>query len=292
MMRMSVARFCAPRVRHVLLAQLFTTLNVASPASALPMTPSQVLGDWEVTRLLVPDGFSNMRRFMKPDDANMMGRKYTFQQKSVTYNDETTACTFDASQSKRIVPMKALFAGDGVARPKLIRDRFYRRMKHYALGSLAQERVAIYAYHCPVTDNDNGQINNSGNWFAATRDTIIWPQSPDALVLLKRQPTKPTAEQAKFCASVTSPSDKIVCTDREMWLMKVFTDTYRDCGEPIAPGPPDELRAELDSLVVKRNACNGERKCVYTTLDEHASLLAQMIASTEQCDEAKKKQQK
>ena len=209
--------------------------------------------------------------------------------RSVTFNDEATSCILDASLATRTFPIKALFADEHLARPKIVRDRFYRRAKHYALGALSREPVRIYAYQCGKKDGDDVQINNTGNWFAVAGDTIIWPQSPDALVLLKRQPTQPTAEQSKFCAAATLASDKAICADREMWLMKVFTDTFRDCARPFAPEPPDELRAELDAYVTKRNACNGDRACVYSVLDEHASLLAQTIPSKDQCIESKNK---
>lgn len=275
---------------RAVIALCCAALMTTSFAAAAPVAPAQVLGDWEVTRLLVPDGFSNSQRFMKPDDARVMGRKYTLQMKSVTYNDELTECTLDSTLAKQTFPIKTLFADERTARPKIMGRPFYRRARHYALGSLAREHVTIYAYRCGTTaDGSNPQINNTGNWFAATRDTIIWPLAPDALLLLKRQPTKATAEQAAFCASATLPSDKTLCADREMWLMKEFTDTYRDCAMPLAPGPSEPLRAQLDAYVAQRNACDGVRACVYSALDEQASLLAQSIHSKEQCTESKKK---
>lgn len=254
-------------------------------AFAAPMSPQQVLGDWEITGLLVTDGFSNSQRSMKPDDAYVMGRRYSFKADSVTYDNEAKRCKLDVSLARQSFPIKALFAQEGMPRPKLIRDRFYRRAAQYALGPLARESVRIYAYRCEKADDFELQLNNTGNWFAATQDTIIWPLGADALVTMKRQPTEPTAEQKVFCKNATLANDKTICVDREMWLMKVFTETARDCAIHFELRAPDELRERLDAYIVKRNACDGARSCVYEALSEHAYLLAQKIPSLEQCRE-------
>jgi hypothetical protein len=258
-------------------------------AIAAPMTPQQVLGDWEITALLVTDGFSNSKRSLRPNDPYVMGRKYSFQKDSVTYDNDTKRCKLDTSLARKVFPMKALFAEERKERPKLIRDRFYRRAAQYALGSLGGEVITIYAYRCEKTNNFKPQLNNTGNWFAATKDTIIWPLAPDALVLMKRQPTQPTTEQASNCNDVTQASDKTICDDREMWLMKKFTETVRECAIARSVKNSTELRERLDALVVKRNACDGGRSCVYETLSEHAYLLAQKIPSIAQCLELKTK---
>ena len=276
-----------PFARTLPLVALFASAllwcGAASAAANQPVVPSQIFGDWEVTRLLVPDGFSNSQRLMKPDDATVMGRKFTFQANSLTYNNEETHCKLDTSLAKRTHSIKTLFADERIPRPKIIRDRFYRRATHYALGPLAAERATIYAYRCAKTSDGETQLNNSGNWFAATRDTIIWPLAPDALVVLKRLPTQPTAEQVAFCKVATIASDKTICADREMWLMKVFTETVRDCAVAFEKRTPDKLRAQLDAYVARRSACEGVRTCVYEVLDEHASILAQSTPSTQYC---------
>ena len=233
--------------------------------------------------MLVTDGVSNSQRSMKPDDANVMGRKYSFQMNAVTFNNEEIRCKLDTSLAKRTYGIKTLFADERLPRPKIIRDRFYRRTAQYALGPLAAEPVTIYAYRCDKTDNRETQLNNSSNWFAATKDTIIWPLGPDALVLLKRPPTHPSAEQTAFCNVANSASDKTICADREMWRMLVFTETVHDCAIGFERRAPDQLRARLDAYVTKRTACEGTRSCVYSVLDEHASILAQSIPSVQDC---------
>jgi hypothetical protein len=267
------------------MALAVATLLWSGVALAAPMTPRQVLGDWEITGLLVTDGFSNSKRSMKPNDAYVMGRKYSFQTDSVTYDNETKRCKLDTSLARQTFPIKALFAEERMPRPKLIRDRFYRRAAQYALGSLARESVRIYAYQCEKTDGSETQLNNTGNWFAVTKDTIIWPLGSDALVTMKRQPTQPTVEQTSFCNSATSANDKTICADREMWLMKVFTETVRDCAIHFELRTPDELRERLNTYAAKRNACDGTSSCLYDALSEHAYLLAQKIPSLEQCRE-------
>ena len=277
----------ARRLR-VAAALALTALSCAA-ATAAPLAPPKIVGDWEVTRLLVTDGVSNSQRSMKPDDAIVMGRKYSFQANSVTFGNQEIHCTLDTSLAKQTYSIKTLFADERLPRPKIIRDRFYRRAAQYALGRLAREAVTIYAYRCDKTDDRDTQLNNSGNWFAATKDTIIWPLGPDALVLLKRQPTQRTAEQTAFCNIATQASDKTICADREMWLMKVFTDTVRDCAIAFERRTPEKLRVQLDSYVAKRNTCDGVRACVYDVLDEHASILAQSIPSVEQCVTSRRK---
>lgn len=272
------------------LVALFALLTLSSATvSAAPITPTQVVGDWEVTRLLVTDGFSNSQRSMKPDDANVMGRTYSLQMNSVTFKDEEIRCKLDTSLAKRTYGIKTLFADERLPRPKIIRTLFYRRAAQYALGPLAGEQVTIYAYRCDKSDDRETQLNNSGNWFAATKDTIIWPLGPDALVLLKRPPTQPAAEQTAFCNIATSASDKTICADREMWRMLVFTETVRGCAIGFERRKPDELRAQLDAYVTKRTACEGIRSCVYGVLDEHASILAQSIPSVQDCLDLKTK---
>jgi hypothetical protein len=282
--RFDVGHVCRLGAALVAVVKLFV-----GTVSATPMSPQQVLGDWEITGLLVTDGFSNSKRSMKPDDAYVMGRKYSFQTDSVTYDNETKRCKLDTSLARQTFPIKALFAEERIPRPKLIRDRFYRRAAQYALGSLAKESVTIYAYQCAKVGDKETRRNNTGNWFAATKDTIIWPLAPDALVLMKRQPSAQTAEQKSFCESATLASDKLICADREMWLMKVFTEAVHECAVRVELRTPDELRVELDAYANKRKACEGNRDCVYDALNQHVNLLAQSIPSVVDCAELMKK---
>jgi hypothetical protein len=265
------------------LAALFSNAPFAAP-----MSPQQILGDWEITGLLATEGFSNSKRFMSPDDPQVMGRKYSFQMDSIIFDNEPKRCKLETSLARRTFSIKALFADERLQRPKLVRDRFYRRTTQYALGPLARESVRIFAYQCEKTDGSETQINNTGNWFAATKDTIIWPLASDALVLMKRPPTTQTAEQKAFCDSASSASDKTICADREMWLMKSFTDTVRECAIAYELRTPDKLRQQIDMFIARREACEGARSCVYSALDSHASLLAQYVHSVPDCLELKK----
>jgi hypothetical protein len=91
--------------------------------------------------------------------------------------------------------MKTLFADERASKPHLIHERFYRRVAQYALGSLEREPIVIYAYRCA---NREARLNQMGNWFAVTKDTIVWPEAPDALVIMKRQPTTQTRNKLHF----------------------------------------------------------------------------------------------
>ncbi len=263
---------------------------LSTGAVAAPVPPSKIFGDWEVIRLLVPKGFSNSQRSMNPDDGRVVGRKYSFQANAVIIGNEAESCKLDTSLARQTLPIKALFAEERLPRPKLIRDRFYRRAAHYALGTLARESVTIYRYRCEKKNDDlEIMVNSTGNWFAASKGTIIWPLAPDALVVMKRQPTQPTAEQAAYCGTATLASDKTICGDREMWLMKVYTETARDCAIAYDLRSPNEMRKELDAYVNKRNACEGVRTCVYEVLSEHASILGQRVPSVSDCLDLKQK---
>jgi hypothetical protein len=272
---------------HFLLALTFFYCSYVT-AKPLPTKPLSILGDWEITQLLVTDGISNSQRFMKPDDANVMGRRYRFQLDSVIYKRDEKRCTLDTSLAQQRFPIKTLFADERVVRPTLITRKFYRRAAQYNLGSLARASVAIYAYRCGKSNERETRVNNMGNWFAATGDTIIWPLAPDALVVMKRQPKTLVPEHATFCKSATSANDKVICADREMWLMKVFTENVRDCAIAYDLQTPAQLRDQLDAFVTQRNACDGSRDCVYDVLDEHASILAQSIPSVSGCAALKK----
>jgi hypothetical protein len=282
--RFDVGHLCRLGAALVAVVKLFV-----GTVSATPMSPQQVLGDWEITGLLVTDGFSNSKRSMKPDDAYVMGRKYSFQKDSVTYYGNTKACTLNTSLARKVFPIKTLFEGERASHPKLIGDKFYRRAAQYALGSLAKESVTIYAYQCAKVGDKETRINNTGNWFAATKDTIIWPLAPDALVLMKPQPSAQIAEQKSFCECATLASDKLICADREMWLMKVFTEAVHECAVRVELRTPDDLRVELDAYANKRKACEGNRDCVYDALNQHVNLLAQSIPSVVDCAELMKK---
>jgi hypothetical protein len=259
---------------------------LSSAAEATPLKPSQIFGDWEVTQLLVTDGVSNSQRSMNPDDARMVGRKYSFRPDSVIYLNEPERCTLDASLAKKTLSIKALFAGERLPKPNLVRDRFYRRAAQYALGPLLREQIAVYAYRC--VDRET-RLNQMGNWFAVTKDTIIWPEAPDAFVIMKRQPTAKTKEQTAFCSTATIASDKTICADRELWLMKKYTEAVHECAIAYDLQSPKGMRDDLDAYVAKRDACEGARSCVYSTLQEHVSILGQRVASAPDCLDLKQK---
>ena len=269
-------------VRLFVSALVLSSAVAAAPASVSPL---QFLGDWEATRLIVTDGFSNSQRSMNPDDARIVGRKYSFQSDTVTFSNYTFRCTLDTSIANKTFSMKVLFAGERTPKPKLVRDRFYRSASQYALGPLARERITIYAYRCTA---QNSSLTQTGNWFAVTKDSIIWPEASDALVIMKRQPNVKPKEQIAFCNAAQTASDKTICADREMWLMKTYADTVHDCAIAYTRQLPEKMREDLNAFVAKREACEGARDCIYSVLQEHVSILGQRVASVPDCLELKK----
>lgn len=260
----------------------FLGLVLCLSATATPVKVQQILGDWEATQVLVTSGESNSQRFMNPDDANVVGRKYGFQLKTFTQILSVDECTMDTSQSGKAFPIKTLFAAEGLKRPSLVKDRFYGRMSQYELGDLKNAEVTIYAYKCKESD-PSVRLNEMGNWFAAADDTIIWPFAPDALVILKRQPTEQTSEQSTFCKTAVLASDKVICNERELWSMKRYTELVRSCAIKHTPQRLGNIADKLDSYVLKRTACGDDRECIVHVLQEHVGRVSQFVRLTVEC---------
>lgn len=267
-------------LRELLLTASFALLSGGPSASAAAIKPQPFFGDWEATQLLVPSGVSNAQRSMNADDANVIGNKYSFQRNSVTRILGSDECTLDTSLARHRFSVNALFAGSGLPRPQLVQRRFEQRAEHYALGALAREPITVYAYRCKDQDT---RLNSMGNWFAVSKEAIIWPQAPDALVLLKRAPSKPTVAQVASCGHVTLAADRVICADRELWLMRTYTEAVRQCAISNAPPALANLGELLDSYVAKRNKCESDRECIVYTLQEHVGVLAQRVPSTADC---------
>jgi hypothetical protein len=261
--------------------------------NAKPVEADQVFGDWEIVRVLVPEGVANGQRFMRPDDPQLMGRKYSFGAKTFMRRNEEIQCTLDVSQAHQKFKVKSLFALERTASPKLVRDRFDKKPKDFFVGpklaSFLTESVAIYAYRCVTKDDREIQINPMGNWFARSQTTIIWPLAPDAFALLKKQPVIKVKAQQTFCETASSPSDKTICEDRELWLMKDFTDAFTACAIDRSANSKEALRDALAELLLKRDACAGLKQCVYAVLSQHKTRVAENIPSGNGCAEGVKR---
>jgi hypothetical protein len=274
------------RSRAVLITLLGAPCALAATLAA-PVSPSHVLGDWEITRVLVVDVGRDSPGGINADDGREVGRKYSFQAKSVVVDGEYSRCALDTTMARQAFSINTLFAGERSAHSKRLRQSFYGRAAQYDLASLSREPVRIYAYQC----KDRGtQINPMGNWFAATKDTIVWPLGLGALAVMKRPPTVRPAAQVAFCAAATVASDKTICQDRELWLMKSYTETVDACAM-VERGSRtlDERRGQLDAYVAQRNGCEGDRSCIFYALREHAAILGQSVPSVAECVKATKK---
>jgi hypothetical protein len=267
------------------LISLCCTLVVARSAMSAA-APSAIFGDWEVTQVLVIDVGRDSPGGINPDDGREIGRKYSLHVNHIVQDNEEQSCTLDRSLAQRTFPIKVLFAGEGLQRPKIIRQRLYRRASEYALGVATTRPITVYAYRCKDKEL---QLNTMGNWFAAADDTLFWPLGLGALAVLKRQPTKPTTAQAQFCKEASRMSDKTICADRELWLMKNYTEIVGDCAIA-ARGTRTlaERQSQLNAYVEQRNRCEGDQKCVFNALREHASIVGQSVPSVAECLESKR----
>jgi hypothetical protein len=274
------------RCRALLIALLGVSHTIAATLAA-PVSSSHVIGDWETTRVLVVDVGRDSPGGINPDDGREVGRKYSFQATSAVVDGESTACALNITMARQAFSINTLFAGERLARSKLVRQRLYGRAAEYDLASLSREPVTIYAYQCKVRGT---QLNPMGNWFAATKDTVIWPLGLGALAVMKRPPAGRPAAQLAFCAAATRASDKTICEDRELWLMKTYTETVDACAI-VERGSRtlEERRGQLDSYITQRNRCAGERSCIFYALREHAAILGQSVPSVAECVKATKK---
>jgi hypothetical protein len=270
-----------------LLMPLCCALVAAKSATCVAAAPSAIFGDWEVTQVLVIDVGRDSPGGVNPDDGREVGRKYSLHMNRIVQDNEEQSCKLDTSIAKRTVPIKVLFAGEGLQRPKIIRERLHRRAAEYGVDFATNKSITVYAYRCK---NKELQLNPMGNWFAATHDTVIWPLGLGALAIMKRQPTTPTTAQIQFCKEASSKSDKTICADRELWLMKSYTETVRDCAIT-ARGSRTlaERRDQLNAYVEQRNRCEGDQKCVFNVLREHASIVGQSVPSVSECTALTKK---
>lgn len=106
---------------------------------------------------------------------------------------------------------------------------------------------------------------------------MLLPYQPDALVLLQRPPSAASADarQLSYCKEAVSASDKTICADRELWLMHGFTQSARERAQSQRPEINAALEKSVAQLMQRRQACNGERNCLYDVLDEHVAMLVQ-----------------
>jgi hypothetical protein len=245
--------------------------------------PRTIQGKWEVTSNLVPNNVDRRKANTAIDDVSSIGRVFEFQEEQVVYKGVEIFCSFDAKSITSNVPVKALFADD-VAKTKLppwVTSKLIGQAANYRLGLLATKRATLYRYVCPNENNDplQGSVNYLGNWFAVVGDTILMPFTNDGLRILNRPAKIKTVAHRTFCSKAESGYEKRVCDEREIWVMHSLVQSIAPCAVDAYP----ELRPQLAEFAQKRDACEGDRDCVYEALDAIVTTLTTKWTTPEVC---------
>jgi hypothetical protein len=281
------------------LVTLLLSVLAAPSHAALPVNQTDIIGRWEVGSLLRTSSMSVMQ-LTPMIDSSLLGRQYDFQLNAFTVLNATFDCKLNTSQAKLAVPMRALFEGERLHRPKLITRPLYGRAKGWALrealGKLANQSITIFAYtDCYVSDSKAkdgshsrfaavGDAAVAPQWFAAVGDKILIPYTYDALLILQRPPKQRPPEHVAFCEAAKTANDKLICEDREMWLMHQYGKHTTACSLDMdnsrqhAETHPYELQ-----LIKKRDACNGERNCLWQALFNYNLAVSQNVPWMYKC---------
>jgi hypothetical protein len=275
-------------------------LGFAGAANAKTVTSKDVLGEWEVSGYVRSRDMSVMQ-LTPMINYSLVGRRYVFQSREFRLLDTTFKCQLNSSYAKRSIPLRALFEQERVTRPKLITRPLYGRAKGFALseaiGQLASRPVTVFAYqNCELssvsdTAEEAGRFAAVGDtavvlqWFAVAGDTVLIPYTYDTLLILKRPPAVRPAEHEAFCQAASTANDKLICQDREMWLMHKFGQDTRACVERLPGENPFQrgIAASLKEQLPVRDACNGERGCLWKALYDYNFTAAQVLGPINRC---------
>jgi hypothetical protein len=250
---------------------------IATSTNAGATTP--FLGRWEIVDTMHTSKLSRRDVGTEERSVGTMGRVYDFQQDYVIDFGNKLACRFDPDKAGLRVPIAALFQKESASKqaPAWISYKFRDRVRNYRLGSLAHSTVALYRYKCQRSDPENRpvRLNSAGNWLAVVGDIMIFPSSDEWLFILKRPPKERVPEHSAFCAQASSANDKTICEDREMWLMNSVASNYTDCMLKDRTLPAIAQRdEEFADLALRKQACVGNRNCLYRLLEEWVGSIA------------------
>ena len=243
-----------------------------SAVPALAKSPPNILGDWEVTQVLMTGGLQPQWS-VKENDPRLMWRRMRIASDSYVYNNDEKKCTLTLMPGTENASMRTLFEREKTKRPKLMKERFYGRLRDYKLGALAQQPVRILQERCEAIARKN---DVTGNWIAVLPDALIVPYTQDALMVLKRPPKEIDPGQLDYCKTAVNASDKVICADRQLWQMQRYTEASLAPLESKPAVLAEELNKDTTTLLAKRQACNGDSDCLYKTLDQHVDTLVQL----------------
>jgi hypothetical protein len=229
------------------------------------------LGIWEIVDTMFSNRLGPRDVGGEERDVGTLGRSYDFQSDYVVKSGRKERCRFDRASVARDVPIAALFQKELASKraPSWVTEKFGDRVRNYRLGSLAKKKLTLYRYDCPQRSTEDGVaiLNAAGNWFALAGDTLIFPSGNSWLFVLKRPPKERVPEHALFCEKATTINDKVICGEREMWLMHKVTEDYTSCLiADKADASTPRLEARFSELAREKATCNGDRDCLYNAL--------------------------
>jgi hypothetical protein len=100
---------------------------------------------------------------------------------------------------------------------------------------------------------------------------------------LQRQTKLKSKEQIQFCEAARLPIERVVCNDRELWLMNTFVDQYSSCAIQNSPNIRESFLTSFAEMKAKLLSCDESRQCAYQVLSQHKSDIALNIAGVDQC---------
>lgn len=258
---------------HLFRSLILLALMAIAPLASSATPDSTILGDWEVSRVLMTGGMQPQWS-MHEDDPRLLGRRLSITAKGLQFRNADTGCVVQPMAGGRPQAMRSLFARPGSKRPSGMHGTLYGRLEDYELGALRERPVKLFAVRCPTGSED---FLGAANWLAATASpgTLLMPYQPDALLLLHRPGTPPDAGQTQYCRQADSPSDRAICADRQLRQMHGYTLSARHRAQSPRPELNAALTRDIAVQLEKRQACQGEPNCLYEVLDRHIELLVQ-----------------
>jgi hypothetical protein len=283
-----------------------TAFSATSASRPTAKIDAALIGDWEVRRVLMNG--PNAQWSMREDDPRLMARTLRITADTVDFAGKRN-CALMPMVGGQNVSMRALFAKEnGVKRPSQMKETLYERLRNYEIGTLRAEpkfgysqmphpvdRIgnvelsklsgrAVKLLQTRCADRD-GTFFSGFNWIAvvpgappdAQTTTLLLPYQPDALMVLRRAPSAPIPgpEQAEFCKSAVTPSDRAICTDRQLWLLHAYTLSAQKFATSRVPAVQADIDAGIAASLQKRAACSGDTKCLFDVLDDHIDTLVQ-----------------
>ncbi len=290
------------RVLIFLWSVCIVQIMIAPSAFSSTLVPrAKVIGDWEVSRVLLTKNTENATPPPPSGYARLIGLKFRVSPSGVTSNWSLNEHTIGIAKaegrslvlrSKVPLSIKALFEDEKVVRPKYFRGFVRGKASDYALSdqidSLVNQSVTLYGYVLDrLQDANPGSVT-----FAAVGDVLIMEHDEGELLILRRPPKTRTAEHAIFCESARSDTEKLVCTDRGLWARFHYIQTTLPCALKRSVHPNSNLVEALrlirqKALVQQQTGLCDDPKfngsCVAVNLDAEANLIGSHMPATKMC---------